>query len=78
MAYPLSTQDSWPRFLAPRSRAICGRATLTMNRSRLARTTPAQTMTSTARGEAFDPPATGTCTGLVDSVTQLTLGDCVL
>ena len=37
MAYPLSTQDSWPRFLAPRSRAIWGRATLTMNRSRLAK-----------------------------------------
>ena len=51
MAYPLSTQESSPRFDAPNSRAICGRATLTMKRSRLARTTPAQVMTSTWRGE---------------------------
>jgi hypothetical protein len=50
MAYPLRIQDSSPRFEALRSRAIWGRATLTMKRSTLARTTPAQVMTSTWRG----------------------------
>ena len=49
MAYPLSTQDSSPRFETRRSLAIWGRAMLTMKRSRLARTTPAQTMASTSR-----------------------------
>ena len=53
MAYPLRIQDSSPRFEAPRSRAIWGRATLTMKRSRLARTTPAHVMTSTWRGAAL-------------------------
>src|SRR5258708_3262217 len=80
MAYPFNTQDSWPRLDEPKSRAICGRATLTMNRSRLANTTPAHTMISTCRGAAAFPPATGVGVALikVDSVTELTLTDCVL
>src|SRR6266568_7504779 len=52
MAYPLSTQESSLRFAVPRSLAICGRATLTTNRSRLASTTPADTMASTSPGAA--------------------------
>ena len=39
---------------SPKLRAICGSATLTMNRSRLASTTPAQTITRTRLGEAAE------------------------
>src|SRR5712691_7536496 len=56
MAYPLSTQESSLRFAVPRSLAICGRATLTTNRSRLASTTPADTMTSTSPGAVAVAP----------------------
>src|SRR6266568_6083406 len=56
MAYPLSTQESSLRFAVPRSLAICGRATLTTNRSRLASTTPADTMASTSPGAVAVAP----------------------
>ena len=78
MAYPLSTQDSSPRFEASRSRAIWGRATLTMKRSRLASTTPAQTMTSTCREEASVRLVSGASSRIVGCVIECTVAGCVL
>src|ERR687887_74745 len=54
IAYAFRTQDRLARAAPGGSRAICGRATLTMNRSRLDSTTPAQTIVSTRPGAELD------------------------